>query len=544
MGRGKIEIKRIENSSNRQVTYSKRRNGIMKKAKEITVLCDAQVSLVIFASSGKMHEYCSPSTTLVDILDKYHKQSGERLWDAKHEKENDSMQIELRHLKGEDITSLHHKELMAIEEALENGLGSVREKQASLMILLMEYIDMMEKNKKMLEEENKHLNFMLAWTSARDEHGEQQRDGKWISSASARFPVPDAFCLPRAANSAKFARENLEFAGLGEILVRKGGGRSVVLTFNSSQAMKEGYDQLKGWIYDWWVSVTEWRKEVNLDQQRCVWLCCYGALFNLWNANTFKSIGSLWGEIIQVVEVNNSNSLEYGKVRLLTNSMKPINMVISLEYKGNKYPVRICETFDFHEDVALKFSAGNDQISVNREKRVWRQKTVLSSNSNKSNESPSTINRCVKRNGFYGGAVLNLVQMIPFNLRSVLGPQHKYGRVHSLFWRPKSTAIDLGVSIGKNKIVQVPYELSSLFSIGPKGIVEGVDVVEKSSIPIVSSNSIKIEESSRRHEGGGVHKASYLNNASQRNKEWKKKFLKASLVLPKFKRWGTGFSWA
>ncbi|CAL5384815.1 unnamed protein product [Camellia sinensis] len=144
MGRGKIEIKRIENSSNRQVTYSKRRNGIMKKAKEITVLCDAQVSLVIFASSGKMHEYCSPSTTLVDILDKYHKQSGERLWDAKHEnlsieldrikKENDSMQIELRHLKGEDITSLHHKELMAIEEALENGLGSVREKQASLMI--------------------------------------------------------------------------------------------------------------------------------------------------------------------------------------------------------------------------------------------------------------------------------------------------------------------------------------------------------------------------------------------------------------------------
>ncbi|TYI44275.1 hypothetical protein ES332_A01G225400v1 [Gossypium tomentosum] len=62
MGRGKIEIKRIENSSNRQVTYSKRRNGIMKKAKEITILCDAKVSLIIFGSSGKMHEYCSPST--------------------------------------------------------------------------------------------------------------------------------------------------------------------------------------------------------------------------------------------------------------------------------------------------------------------------------------------------------------------------------------------------------------------------------------------------------------------------------------------------
>jgi hypothetical protein len=64
MGRGKIEIKRIENPSNRHVTYSKRRNGIIKKATEISVLCDAQVSLVIFNSSGKMiSNYCSPSTS-------------------------------------------------------------------------------------------------------------------------------------------------------------------------------------------------------------------------------------------------------------------------------------------------------------------------------------------------------------------------------------------------------------------------------------------------------------------------------------------------
>lgn len=63
MGRGKIEIKRIENSSNRQVTYSKRKSGILKKAKEINVLCDAQVSTIIIAPSGKMHEYISPSTT-------------------------------------------------------------------------------------------------------------------------------------------------------------------------------------------------------------------------------------------------------------------------------------------------------------------------------------------------------------------------------------------------------------------------------------------------------------------------------------------------
>nr|WAA27640.1 PISTILLATA-like protein 2 [Ilex verticillata] len=160
MGRGKIEIKRIENSSNRHVTYSKRRNGIMKKVKEITVLCDAHVSLVIFASSGKMHEYCSPSTTLINMLERYHKASGKKLWDAKHEnlskeidrikKENENMQIELRHLKGEDITSLQYKELIAIEEALEIGLSNIRNKQ-------MEFFKMMKRNEQILEEENQEL---------------------------------------------------------------------------------------------------------------------------------------------------------------------------------------------------------------------------------------------------------------------------------------------------------------------------------------------------------------------------------------------------
>nr|QGR27129.1 PISTILLATA-like protein [Eriobotrya japonica] len=164
MGRGKIEIKRIENSSNRQVTYSKRRNGIIKKAKEITVLCDAKVSLIIYSSSGKMVEYCSPSTTLTEILDKYYGQSGKKLWDAKHEnlsnevdrvkKDNDSMQVELRHMKGEDITSLNHVELMALEEALENGLTSIRDKQSK-------FVDMMRDNGKALEDENKRLTYEL-----------------------------------------------------------------------------------------------------------------------------------------------------------------------------------------------------------------------------------------------------------------------------------------------------------------------------------------------------------------------------------------------
>ncbi|KAG9138525.1 hypothetical protein Leryth_012873 [Lithospermum erythrorhizon] len=164
MGRGKIEIKRIENSSNRQVTYSKRRNGIMKKAKEITVLCDAKVSLIIFGSSGKMYEFISPGTTMIEVLDMYQKGTGKKLWDAKHEnlsneierikKENDGMQIELRHLKGEDIQSLTHKELMMLEDGLDKGLACIKDKQS-------EFVKIARKHEQMLEEENKQL--MYEW---------------------------------------------------------------------------------------------------------------------------------------------------------------------------------------------------------------------------------------------------------------------------------------------------------------------------------------------------------------------------------------------
>nr|KYP52919.1 MADS-box protein FLOWERING LOCUS C [Cajanus cajan] len=59
MGKKKVEIKRIENKSARQITFSKRRNGLMKKARELSVLCDAQVAVVIFSSTGKLFELCT-----------------------------------------------------------------------------------------------------------------------------------------------------------------------------------------------------------------------------------------------------------------------------------------------------------------------------------------------------------------------------------------------------------------------------------------------------------------------------------------------------
>ncbi|KAF9687425.1 hypothetical protein SADUNF_Sadunf02G0092100 [Salix dunnii] len=59
MGRGKIVIRRIDNPTSRQVTFSKRRNGLMKKAKELAILCDAEVGLMIFSSTGKLYDFSS-----------------------------------------------------------------------------------------------------------------------------------------------------------------------------------------------------------------------------------------------------------------------------------------------------------------------------------------------------------------------------------------------------------------------------------------------------------------------------------------------------
>ncbi|EEH53019.1 uncharacterized protein MICPUCDRAFT_21861 [Micromonas pusilla CCMP1545] len=59
VGRKKIRIERIADERNRQVTFTKRKNGLMKKAMELSVLCDCQIALVIFNSNNKLFQYSS-----------------------------------------------------------------------------------------------------------------------------------------------------------------------------------------------------------------------------------------------------------------------------------------------------------------------------------------------------------------------------------------------------------------------------------------------------------------------------------------------------
>ncbi|XP_021810376.1 agamous-like MADS-box protein AGL104 isoform X2 [Prunus avium] len=70
MGRVKLEIKRIENTTNRQVTFSKRRNGLIKKAYELSILCDIDIALIMFSPSDRVSHF-SGKRRIEDVFTRY-----------------------------------------------------------------------------------------------------------------------------------------------------------------------------------------------------------------------------------------------------------------------------------------------------------------------------------------------------------------------------------------------------------------------------------------------------------------------------------------
>nr|AGA61754.1 apetala 3 [Cornus kousa] len=139
MARGKIQIKRIENSTNRQVTYSKRRNGLFKKANELTVLCDAKVSIIMFSSTGKLHEFISPSTTTKQLFDQYQKTLGIDLWSSHYERMQENLKKlkeinrkfrrEIRQRTGESLNDLSYEDLLRLQEDMEISLKIIRDRK-------------------------------------------------------------------------------------------------------------------------------------------------------------------------------------------------------------------------------------------------------------------------------------------------------------------------------------------------------------------------------------------------------------------------------
>ncbi|KAG0524375.1 hypothetical protein BDA96_07G205300 [Sorghum bicolor] len=69
--RGPVELRRIEDRTSRQVRFSKRRSGLFKKAYELSVLCDAQVALVVFSPAGRLYEFASADSSIEETFGRY-----------------------------------------------------------------------------------------------------------------------------------------------------------------------------------------------------------------------------------------------------------------------------------------------------------------------------------------------------------------------------------------------------------------------------------------------------------------------------------------
>ncbi|CAL5006087.1 unnamed protein product [Urochloa decumbens] len=146
MGRGKIEIKRIDNATSRQVTFSKRRSGLLKKAKELAILCDAEVGLIVFSSTGRLYDFAS--TSVKSVIERYseakedHHQTMSASAEAKlWQREAGSLRQQLhnlqehhRQLLGQQLSGLDVKDLQNLENKLELSLRNIRMKKDQLMI--------------------------------------------------------------------------------------------------------------------------------------------------------------------------------------------------------------------------------------------------------------------------------------------------------------------------------------------------------------------------------------------------------------------------
>ncbi|XP_076886503.1 agamous-like MADS-box protein FUL-L isoform X2 [Bidens hawaiensis] len=172
MGRGRVQLKRIENKISRQVTFSKRRTGLLKKAHEISVLCDADVALIVFSTKGKLFEY-STHSSMESILERYERYSyAEKLLTAPETETQASWTLEssklkakievleknIRHYAGEELDQLNLRDLQNVEHQLETALKRIRTKKNQVMHeSISELHKKLKENEKNSEQQNSRL---------------------------------------------------------------------------------------------------------------------------------------------------------------------------------------------------------------------------------------------------------------------------------------------------------------------------------------------------------------------------------------------------
>ncbi|KAM0945624.1 putative transcription factor MADS-MIKC family [Dioscorea sansibarensis] len=167
MVRGKTQLRRIENAASRQVTFSKRRNGLLKKAAELSILCDAEVGLIIFSPRGKLSEFSSSSMqeTIKHYVrhskstNKELKEPEQYIQQWKVEVADMAKNIELLEshrwkLLGENLESCSIDDLHEIENQVERSLTNIRGRKYQV---LSEQIEQLKEKEKTLRERNAAL---------------------------------------------------------------------------------------------------------------------------------------------------------------------------------------------------------------------------------------------------------------------------------------------------------------------------------------------------------------------------------------------------
>ncbi|KAL2241987.1 floral homeotic protein DEFICIENS [Sesamum indicum] len=188
MARGKIQIKKIENQTNRQVTYSKRRNGLFKKAHELTVLCDAKVSILMISSTQKLHEYISPTITTKQLFDQYQTAATVDLWNSHYEKMqqhlkklkevNRNLRREIRQRMGESLNDLGYGEMVNLIEDMDNSLRLIRDRKYKV---IGNQIDTSKKKLRNVEEIHRNLALEFDARQEDPQYGLVENEGDYNS---------------------------------------------------------------------------------------------------------------------------------------------------------------------------------------------------------------------------------------------------------------------------------------------------------------------------------------------------------------------------
>ncbi|KAG2611917.1 hypothetical protein PVAP13_4KG082400 [Panicum virgatum] len=165
MVRGKTVIKRIENETNRQVTFSKRRAGLFKKARELAILCDAEVGVLVFSRAGRLYEFSN--TSMTSIVERYqHMTEGNQLMSASTEAkfwqaEATNLRQQLHNLQenhmqllGQNLSGMEVEDLKRLENLLEMSLREIRRKKDQQII---DKIEELNKKENILHQKNEEI---------------------------------------------------------------------------------------------------------------------------------------------------------------------------------------------------------------------------------------------------------------------------------------------------------------------------------------------------------------------------------------------------